>query len=97
MVMTILEGHVSNENWSALEQAYQKGSEQQEPGLVKSYLIHSTKDPNLWRILTIWQSRAALAEVRKSVETPLGVLMFRSAHSEPMLSVFDIVQQITLE
>lgn len=95
MVMTILEGRVSKENWPALEQAYLKGSEQREPGLVQSYLIHATKESDLWRILTLWSSREALDEMRKSVETPLGVLMFHSAHSEPVLSVFDIVQQIT--
>jgi len=95
MIMTILEGRVSKENWTAFEQAYRKGSEHQEPGLVQSYLIHATKESDLWRILTIWSSREALDTMRQSNETPRGVLMFRSAHSEPVLSVFDIVQQIT--
>jgi heme-degrading monooxygenase HmoA len=94
MVMTILGSRVSKENWSNLEQAFQKGSEKRQAGLEHSYLVHDAKDADIWRILTVWSSRAALDEMRKSTETPLGVLMFRSAHAEPDLSVFDIVQQI---
>ena len=95
MVMTILEGRVSKENWPILEQAYQKGAEYDEPGLVRSYLIHAQKESDLWRILTIWTSREALDEMRKLNETPRGVLMFRSAGSDPTLSIFEIEQQIT--
>lgn len=94
MVMTILEGRVSEENWPALEQAYHQGAEQEEPGLVRSYLVHAQKESDLWRILTIWTSREALEAMRKSMETPRGVLMFRAAHSEPVLSIYDIVEQI---
>jgi len=97
MVMTILEGRVSNENWTALQQAYEEATQHRDAGLVRSYLIHATKESDLWRILTIWNSREALGEMRKSSEIPRGVLIFRSAHTEPVLSVFDIVHQFTLE
>lgn len=97
MVMTILEARVSQENWAALEQAYQQGAQHRDPGLVQSFLIHSPKEDELWRILTVWQSREALEAMRKSNETPRGVLMFRSAKAEPVLSIFDIIQQITPE
>jgi heme-degrading monooxygenase HmoA len=95
MVMTILDGRIAKENWPALEQAYLKGSEQREPGLVRSYMIHNSRESDLWRILTLWSSREALDALRQSNETPRGVLMYRRAHSEPVLSVFDVVQQIT--
>jgi heme-degrading monooxygenase HmoA len=94
MIMTILEGQVANQNWSKLEQAYQEGSQHNEPGLVQSFLIHSTKETDLWRIVTLWSSREALDAMRRSNETPRGVLMFRQANSEPSLSVFEVVQQI---
>jgi heme-degrading monooxygenase HmoA len=92
--MTILEGQVANQNWSKLEQAYQEGSQHNEPGLVQSFLIHSMKETDLWRIVTLWSSREALDAMRRSNETPRGVLMFRQANSEPSLSVFEVVQQI---
>jgi hypothetical protein len=94
MVMTILEAYVSEENWSALEQAYRLATQQRDPGLVQSFLIHSSKDLDLWRILTVWSSREALDKMRSSGETPRGVLIFRSANAEPILSVFEVVQQI---
>ncbi len=94
MVMTILEARVVKENWSVLEQAFKDGSSQPDTGLERSYLIHGTRDSDLWRILTIWSSREILDEMRRSVDTPRGVLIFRSANSEPVLSVFDIVEQI---
>jgi quinol monooxygenase YgiN len=94
MVMTILEGHVCTENWSNLEQAYQEASKQKESGSVQSYLNHSIKEPEVWRIITLWSNREALDEMRKSVETPRGVLMFRMVKSEPGLSVFEVAQQI---
>jgi len=94
MVMTILEGRVSKENWTILEHAYTESRHHDEPGLVQSFLIHNTREADLWRVLTLWSSREALEAMRRSNETPRGVLMFRQAHSEPVLSIYDVVQQI---
>ncbi len=94
MVMTILEGRVAKENWRMLENEFQQAKNMPEPGLEQSYLIHASKEQDLWRILTIWESREALDVMRRSTETPRGVLMFRHAHTEPTLAVFDIVQHI---
>ncbi|HSB66296.1 MAG TPA: antibiotic biosynthesis monooxygenase [Anaerolineales bacterium] len=94
MIMTILEGRVAKENWPALEQVYKKGAQEEQPGLVRSYLIHSIKESDLWRILTIWTSREALEAMRRSTETPAGVLMFRTAQSEPVLTIYEIAQEI---
>ncbi len=97
MVMTILEVRVSQQYWEALEQAYQEATEDRPPGFVQSYLLHSTKDPGLWWILTIWSSQEALDAMRGSRETPRGVLLFRNAKAEPSLSVFQVAQQIVPE
>lgn len=97
MVMTILEGRVEKENWSRLEQAYQGASQHQEAGLVQSFLIHSTKESDLWRIITLWSTQEALDAMRHSNETPRGVLMFRQAHTEPQLTIFEVVHQIESE
>ena len=97
MVITMLEAHVSKENWSALENAYQTGTQHREVGLVHSFLIQSVKDVELWRIVTIWRSQEALEEMRRLTEIPRGVLMFRDANAEPVLSIFNIVQQLGQE
>ena len=95
MVMTILEARVAKENWAALEQAFLQAAQYHDAGLVKSFLTHSLKEPDLWRIMSIWESREALEKMRASGETPRGVLMFRSAQAEPSLSIFEIAQQLS--
>ncbi len=94
MVMTILEGRVSKDNWPVLEQAYQHAAEKKEPGLVRSYLIHGLKEADLWQILTIWSSREALEAMRKTTQVPEGVLIFRRAGAEPTLTVYEIAQEL---
>ena len=94
MVITILEAHVSKENWSALENAYQSGTQHREAGLMQSFLIQGVKDVELWRIVTVWRSHEALEKMRSLVEIPRGVLMFQDANAEPVLSIFNIVQQV---
>ncbi len=93
MVMTILEARVAKDNWQALEGAYQEASQHRDIGLVRSFLIQASKDFELWRILTVWESQEALDAMRNSGETPRGVLIFRSANAEPTLSIFKIERQ----
>ena len=90
MVMTILEGHVAQENWADLERAFEAGADPLPSPLVQSYLVQSSTDPTVWRVTTLWRSREALEEYRASVETPGGVLIFRSVGAEPTLSIFDV-------
>jgi hypothetical protein len=90
MVMTILEAHVSEEMWEALREAYEAPAAQLPPQMAQTFLLQSTDEPALWRIASVWKSRAALQEYRSSVETPGGVLLFRSVGAEPALSIFDV-------
>ena len=90
MVMTILEAHVKPEHWGTLEQAYRAGAGHLPSQMIQTFLIHSPDDPTLWRIVSVWKSREALGEYRRSVETPGGILMFRSVGAEPTLSLFEI-------
>jgi len=90
MVMTILEARVAPEKQGALEAAYKAGTEHKPPQLAQTFLIQSAADPTLWRIVSIWHSREALDEMRRSTETPAGVLMFRAAGAESTLSVFNV-------
>ena len=94
MLMTILEARVPQDNWTALEGAFQLASQYQDAGLVQSFLVHSAREDDLWRIMTVWESREALNAMRATGETPRGVQIFRSANAEPALSIFAIVGQI---
>jgi hypothetical protein len=97
MVITILEAHVPTEKASLLEAAYKQGIVQLDKGIAQTFLTHGFKDPTLWQIITVWQSREALDEMRQSGETPRGVLMFRAAEAEPALSVMDVAAQASIQ
>ena len=94
MVMTILEAHVQQDNWPALEEAFHQASQHKDAGLVQTFLLHSARQDDLWRIMTVWESREALNAMRATGETPRGVQIFRSASAEPALSIFEIAGQI---
>ncbi len=90
MVITVLEAHVDVEKASVLQKEYTKGLGDLPPQMTQTFLLQSATDKTLWQIISVWKSREALDEMRKLVETPAGVLMFRAAGAEPKLSVFAV-------
>ena len=93
MVMTVLEARVSMENRPQLKAAYSSAIRNLESGIVETFLTADTKDGNLWRIYTIWEDRAALDAMRSSGKPPRGVLIFKEAGADPVLSILDVVSQ----
>ena len=91
MVITILESRVEPDMVPALLAAYQNGLSHLPPQMIRTFLAHSAEDKTLWRIVSVWESREALDEMRRSRETPEGILMFRAAGAEdPKLSIFEV-------
>ncbi len=90
MVVTVLQASVGTDQAKTLERVYQEEIKKLDRGIVQTFLLHSFADPTLWQIVTVWSSRQALDEMRRSGETPRGVLMFRAAGAEPSLSVLDV-------
>ncbi len=90
-VMTILEARVAAEQWATLKQAFAEGSSHMPPQMAQMFLVQGTADPTLWQGISIWRSREALEEYRRSVETPRGVFMFRSVGAEPSLTILEVV------
>ena len=82
MVMTILEAHVAPEQWSALEQTYQQARGDLPSQMVATFLVHSVAEPLVWRGISVWHSREALDEYRRSAAVP-GVQVFRAVGAEP--------------
>lgn len=94
-VVTILEAQLPVDRQDDLERTYRAAiAEQPPPGLVRSALLRDARDPSLWRIETLWESREALSAMR-GTGTPRGVLIFREAGAEPLLSVFDVVEELS--
>jgi heme-degrading monooxygenase HmoA len=92
MILTQLEGRVSEVQWDELKKAFDRASQELPPAILHSYLLQEETEKEVWRVVTIWQSRQALEAYRASVETPGGVLMFRAAGTEPTLFVYEVVK-----
>jgi quinol monooxygenase YgiN len=90
MVITILEAHVEEKKWFDFQSEFKARTAQLPPQMLQTFLLQDTADQTLWRIVSVWESREALDEMRNSGETPTGVLMFRSAGAEPKLSIFNV-------
>ncbi len=91
--MTVLEARVPADQWSKLQQLFEAGSERLPPQMVRTLLVQSASDPQLWRGNSIWHSAEALQQYRASVETPEGVLFFRAVGTEPSLSRFAVLSE----
>ena len=95
-IFTILEAHVPPEQQAALRDAYHAAARDvRPPGLLRSALLQAIPDPSLWRIETVWESRAALEAMRSTGMPPRGIAIFRAAGAEPKVSIFEAVEEIS--
>lgn len=91
-ILTILEASVTSDKWNLLQQEYAAVDKHSLPkSVLTSYLIQDSANQEIWRIITIWESREAIDEYRKSVETPAWILVFRAAGAEPSLTISEII------
>ncbi|MBI4092640.1 MAG: antibiotic biosynthesis monooxygenase [Candidatus Kerfeldbacteria bacterium] len=94
MVITTLEAELSPEQGKQITAAYNKQTSAlggaQAP--LESFLVQQ-RDANVWRIITVWESREALEAMRTSGETPRGIVIFKAVGAEPKLSLFDVTAQ----
>jgi hypothetical protein len=94
MVVTMLEAAVDEDQASHLVDSFTASDESLPSAIVESFLLREP-ETNLWRIVTVWESGDALDGYRTSVDTPGGVLMFRSAGAEPTLAVFEVAAHVS--
>lgn len=94
MIVTVLEARVEAAHEAALQAAFAGAGKEQVPaGLVRTELVRDARDPQRWRLQTWWASRESLESMR-SAGTPAGVLMFRAAGVEPVLSIFEVTASL---
>ena len=97
MVITEVEAIVPSTRWDELNATYRSMTEQLGPQLLQTYLLQDTEDPMLWRVTTVWRSKEALDEYRRSVETPGAFILFRSVGVEPKRMIFEVVESAPRE
>ena len=86
MVVTMLEAVVQENRAYELESQFR--ATPLPSAIVESFLL-ADSNSDTWKLVTVWLSQQALDEYRANVDTPGGVIMFRSAGAEPSLTVFE--------
>ena len=89
-VMTVLEADVAADRWTELAEMYRKAGERLPSQMLHSFLVQSATERSRWRGISIWRSRAALEEYRRSVQTPEGIAMFQAVGAHPVVSLWDV-------
>lgn len=91
MVITILEAEIAPDRVPDLERAYDEGTRELPTGIRETFLVRDATDPGRHRIVTVWESQAALQAMRASGVTPKGVQIFQAAGGKPELSILSVV------
>lgn len=92
MIVTMLEARVAEERTEDLLAAYRGRTGDLPPGMVETFLLRDHLDPGRWRIVTVWAGWEELTAMRATTPTPGGILIFRAAGAEPVLTVFDVAE-----
>ena len=96
-IMTVLEGPRAGRSRSRpqppppeLNRRYNEASGSLPPQMLQALLVQSNTDPAVWRGISVWRSRVALEEYRRSVTTPAGIRMFQAVGAQPSVSMWDV-------
>jgi heme-degrading monooxygenase HmoA len=93
MIMTVLEATVDSDQADVLLAAYRDAIGNLDDGIERTYLTRDVAQRDRWQILTLWRDREALEAMRRTGETPRGLLIFRAAGAEPQLALREVVAQ----
>lgn len=94
LFLTLLEARIPAERWYELQENYLKLRNKGLPAqMVEVELTQSDDDPEEWKLSSLWHSRDALLEFRATVQTPEGLLLFRSVGVEPTVRMFEVVDK----
>ncbi len=93
MIVTMLEAPVEEDQSDGLVSRFQAAGGSLPSFIIESSLLRAA-DTDMWKMVTVWESREALDGYLASVETPEGVLMFRAAGAEPARTVFEVAARL---
>jgi len=90
-VMTVVEGRIPKPKMREFQAMYASVRDQAKPpGWKRSMLLHDPENEGLYRISTLWESREALEEMRRSTKVPFAVQIFRTHGAEPNVRIFEV-------
>ena len=94
MFVTIVEGAVEGAREGDLRSAWEDKTAGVLPaGFIESSLLRA--ENGTWRIVTVWESREAVMEMRASGEPPAALVMFERAGSKPSVSMWTVEGRVS--
>ncbi len=94
-VITVVEGKVSSSKSKEFEANYTLvKNEPVPPGFISSSLLRSSKNPENYRIQTVWDSQEALEKMRSTTQTPKAFELFQKVGVAPTLEVYDVIDNV---
>jgi quinol monooxygenase YgiN len=91
MVLVAMKAEVPEEQWDALTRAFDHVMKNRPDDIVESILAQDQQDPTLWRIITIWESQAALDAYYQWHASIPGAYIFHLVGVVPMATVSEVV------
>ena len=95
MFISILTGHVSDENDEILKSRFAQELRHPPQGLLQTFLIQSQDSPRHWQIVSVWRSPEAYEQAHSEKVTEVCVQMFCDAGSTPERATFHVVGNYT--
>ena len=95
MFATILSGRVSEENWRLLEKSYERAIKTAPKDVLSSMLIQCYTEPQLWQIITTWDSEEAFSNAQEYKISNTCVDLFCSAGSTPHRNEYHVFGRYT--
>ncbi len=86
-MMVVWEGRVPSDRHGRLLAAYREGTRSTPPRMTRHLLARDSVEPDVLRLVSFWDSPAALEEYRRDTETPAALLMFRDVGVEPTRTI----------
>ena len=93
MYVTIVEGVIEPDRERDLRSAWEDKSTVLPEGLIESSLLRA--EDGAWRIVTVWESRAAVMAMRASGAPPAALVMFERAGAEPSVSMWTVEGRVS--
>ena len=91
MYMTVLSGHVNQENWSHLHRSYERLCRKPPSGMVETILTQSIEDPTLWQIISLWSSAETYYAAEHQQRTAPCEQLFCGVGSAPVRASFNLI------
>lgn len=93
-MLVTMEAHVPEDQWKPLERAFGHAMNHRPDEIVLSLLTHDSHDPTLWRILTVWESHAALEAHYRSHDIMPSAYVFHLVSVVPDATLSQVVAYV---